>query len=67
MGFLSWEIRVDFPQGKPAVTESRYPTYGACWIFQCFHTPPNSDMDNGIFNVRTERAYAEAQSAFQQY
>ena len=21
------------PRGKPAVTESRYPTYGACWMF----------------------------------
>ena len=21
------------PWGKPAVTESRYPTYGACWVF----------------------------------
>ena len=33
-----------FPQGKPTATESRYPTYGACWMFQCFHsllTPTN--------------------------
>ena len=22
-----------FPQGKPAATESRYPTYCACWVF----------------------------------
>ena len=22
-----------FPQGKPAATESRYPNYGACWVF----------------------------------
>ena len=21
------------PRGKPATTESRYPTYGACWVF----------------------------------
>ena len=21
------------PRGKPAATESRYPTYGACWVF----------------------------------
>ena len=40
------------PRGKPAATESRYPTYGACWVFDCFHNPPNSDMDYGIFNVR---------------
>ena len=22
-----------FPMGKPAATESRYPTNGACWLF----------------------------------
>ena len=42
-----------YPRGKPAATESRYPTYGACCVFLCFHNPPNADMDNGIFNVRT--------------
>ena len=21
------------PRGNPAATESRYPTYGACWVF----------------------------------
>ena len=41
------------PREKLAATESRYPTYGACWVFYCFHNPPNSDMDCGIFNVRT--------------
>ena len=25
----------------------------ACFIFLCFHNPPNSDMDCRIFNVRT--------------
>ena len=24
----------------------------ACWIFSCFRNPPNSDMDDRIFNVR---------------
>ena len=43
-----------FPREKPAATESRYPTYGACWVFQCFHNPPNSDMNYRIFNVRTD-------------
>ena len=42
-----------FPEGKPAATESRYPTLinhkRACWVFSCFHNPPNSDM---IINVR---------------
>ena len=42
-----------FPRGKPAATESRYPAYGACWVFQCLHNPPNSDLDYRIFNVRT--------------
>ena len=41
-------------RGKPAATESRYPTYGACWVLQCFHNPPNSDMVYGIFNARTD-------------
>ena len=43
-----------FSQGKPAATESRYPTYGACWVFGCFHNPPKSNMDYGIFNARTD-------------
>ena len=45
---------VCFPRGKPAATESRYPTYCACWVFLCCHNPPNSDMDYRIFNVRTD-------------
>ena len=43
-----------FPRGKPAAAKSRYPTCGACWVFQCFHNPPNSDMDYSIFNVHTD-------------
>ena len=43
-----------FPQGKPAATESRYPTYCACWVFWCFHNPPNCDMDYRIFNMCTD-------------
>ena len=43
-----------FPRGKPAATESRYPTYSACWVFQWFHNPPNSGMDTRIFNVLTD-------------
>ena len=35
--FLLWEIRIASPlpppRGKPAATESPYPTYGACWLF----------------------------------
>ena len=41
-------------KGKPAATESRYPTYCACWVYQCFRIPLNSDMDYRIFNVRTD-------------
>ena len=48
MGNSDW-----FPRGKPGATESRYPTYGACWVFKCFHNPLNSDMDHRLFNVRT--------------
>ena len=42
-----------FPRGEPAATESRYSTYGACWVFQCFHNPPNSNMNYRFFNVHT--------------
>ena len=41
-------------RGKPAATESRYLTYCACRMYKCFHNPPNSDIDYGIFNVRTD-------------
>ena len=40
--------------GKPAATESRYPTYVAYWVFKCFCDQPNSDTDYGIFNVHTD-------------
>ena len=43
-----------FLHGKPAATESRCPTYGACWVFWCFHKPLNSDMDCRIFNMCTD-------------
>ena len=44
------------PREKQAATESCYtlPTYGTCWVFECFHNPPNSDMNYKIFNVRTD-------------
>ena len=43
-----------FPWEKPAVTESHYPTCYACWVSECFHNPPNSDMDYRFFNMRTD-------------
>ena len=43
-----------FSWGKPALTESHHPIYGACWVLKCFHNPLNSDMDYGIFNVRID-------------
>ena len=52
MRFLPGEIRVALPRGKPAAIESRYPTYGACRAFECFHNPTNSGMDYRSFNVR---------------
>ena len=42
-----------FPRGKPVATESRNPTYCACWVFKCFHNLPNSDMVFRIFNLCT--------------
>ena len=52
-GFLSWEIWVAFP-GESQLQQSRYPTQGACGVFQCFHNPLDSDMDFGILNVCTD-------------
>ena len=54
MGFLLFWNSGCILRGKPAATESRYPTYCACWMFKCFHNPPNSDMDYRIFNVCTD-------------
>ena len=47
--------RVVLP-GESQLRQSRatQPTYGACWVFKCFHNPPNSDMDYRIFNVHME-------------
>ena len=42
-----------FPRGKPAATESHYPTYCACRVFYCLDNPPNSNTDYRICNVRT--------------
>ena len=53
MGFLPSEIRVAFPR-ESQPRQSRYQTYCACWVFQCFHNPSNSDIDYGIFNVHTD-------------
>ena len=50
-----------FEREKPAATQSRYSAYGACWEFQCFHNPPNSDMDDSLFNVRTDVNAYDAQ------
>ena len=54
MGFLPWEMRVAFP-GESQLRQSRAtkPTVHA-GCFECFHNPPNSDVDCGIFNVLTD-------------
>ena len=55
LGFLPWEIRGAFPGEKPPATESRFPTYGAHWVFLLLpFNPPNSDMDHKIFSARTD-------------
>ena len=53
LNFFHRKFGLLFPQGKPAATESRYPTYGARWVFKRFHNPLNSGMDYRIFHVRT--------------
>ena len=42
---------VCLPRGNPAATESHYPILRR---MQGFHNPPNSDLDYGIFTVRTD-------------
>ena len=49
LGFPPWEIRLALQLQSRAIQ-----TYGACCVFYCFQNPPNSDMDNRIFNVRTD-------------
>ena len=41
-----------FPLGKPAASESRYPTHVfARWVCQCFNSASNSERTARIFNV----------------
>ena len=53
-----WNFPVEnlgfFPWGKPAVTQSRYPTYSKCWVFYCFHNRQHSDKDHTICSVHTD-------------
>ena len=52
LGFLPQDIQVAFP-GESQLQQACYPTNNACWVFQRFNNPPNSDLDYRIFNVRT--------------
>ena len=49
--------------GKASCDKVALPKYGACWIFLFFHNPPNSDMDYGIFNVRTDESACDGTPA----
>ena len=40
------------PRGKPASRGTQSTVHAGC--FKCFYIPPNSDVDYGIFNVRTD-------------
>ena len=52
MGFLPWDIRVALPgESQLRQSSATQPTVHAG---KCFHNPPKSDMDYGIFNVRTD-------------
>ena len=53
MGFLPWETWFAFP-GESQLRQSRATQSTVhAQVFQCFHNPPNPDMDYGIFNMRT--------------
>ena len=45
-----WPFLIPQPLGQP---HSVFGCTRACWLFSCFHNPPNSDRDYRIFNVRT--------------
>ena len=51
--------------GKPAVTDLRYPTYSVCWVFECFHNPPNSDMATGSLTCTQVLMHAVAYGGVQ--
>ena len=54
IGFLPCEIRVAFP-GESQLRQSRATQLTvSCWVFWCLRNPPNSDINYGIFNVRTD-------------
>ena len=40
-------------QPRDAKRQLSYNLFSACWVFSCFRNPPNSEMEYGIFNVRT--------------
>ena len=44
-------------QGESQMRQSHYPIYGACWMFECFHNPPHSDMDYRIFNIYAHKCW----------
>ena len=53
MGFLQWEFVFAFhreSQLRQSHATQSMVHVGAC---ECFHNPPNSDMDYWIFKVRT--------------
>ena len=45
-----WPFLIPPPLGQP---HSVFGGTIACWLFSCFHNPPNSDMDYIICTVRT--------------
>ena len=53
LGFLLLENSGRFPRGKAAATESRYPTYSACWVILVFPSIHRAlTWDYRIFYVR---------------
>ena len=53
-GLHPWEFRLPFP-GKASCDRVELPNLRCMLdVFLCFHNLPNSDMDYGIFNVRTD-------------
>ena len=53
VGFLPWGIRVAFPW-KASYDRFTLPNLRCMLVVRCCHNPPSSNMDNKIFNVRTD-------------
>ena len=50
-----WNVLIDlllpYSVNFNIMKTNTFTSFSACWLFCCFHNPPNSDMDYKFFNV----------------